>query len=361
MHILKKNQSIIVGCIPNSSGFDHPADRRRYLMYLLHKKIPFEIAQFEKRYDVLYVSISADLGWWSKYKAHHTSPSFSPRVVFDLSDSYLSAGSAMNFLRPLFYFFSGRTKNLSFSHKETLFKMIRSADVIACGSVEQKSVLDQYHHNVIITRDYFESDIRQIKTSHELAQLHEIHVLWEGLSHGNEIIFKELRDILSTIEGFRIHLHVVTDPAYCRFGARHFCDTTVSVLQRVFRHSSISCHFYEWNRVTFSAIAASCDFAVIPIPNDPVMRAKPENKLLLLWSVGLPVITTATLSYKRVMTAVGSEALSCTTRKDWTNAINIVLSSSAWRAGHMDSVTEYLTTNCSKSVLLSSWEEVFGD
>jgi glycosyltransferase involved in cell wall biosynthesis len=53
-------------------------------------------------------------------------------------------------------------------------------------------------------------------------------------------------------------------------------------------------------------VATACDLALIPIVmSDPLFRAKPENKLLLLWRMGVPTITSATPAYIRTMSAAG--------------------------------------------------------
>ena len=43
------------------------------------------------------------------------------------------------------------------------------------------------------------------------------------------------------------------------------------------------------------ALVTEADIAVIPIDlSDPVAQAKPENKLMILWRLGMPVIASAT-------------------------------------------------------------------
>jgi hypothetical protein len=62
---------MLVGCIPNSPDFRHPADRRRYLFYFERNGIGYETAEFEKRYESVYISLSADLNLWCNYKKRH--------------------------------------------------------------------------------------------------------------------------------------------------------------------------------------------------------------------------------------------------------------------------------------------------
>lgn len=348
-----------VGCIPNGPGFAHPADRRRYLMYFTARGIPFEEAKFEKWYDAIYVSLAADLTRWCDYKAEHSLNGRTPWVIFDLSDSYLSSGPFIDKLRSFYHYLSGRTSEWASSYKKSISRMLSVSDVVLCGSEEQRSMLCPLHPNVVVMRDYFEADLRVRKSSVALAKSGQLHVLWEGFAHGNERSFRLLRDILSKVAFTEVHLHVVTDSCCCLLGGRHFCRPTYSVLEKVFSKTAIRFHMYDWNPTTFSSIAAVCDLALIPIPDDPIMRAKPENKLLLLWSVGVPVITSATPSYSRVMKAVGAPMLACSTASEWNNALQLLQSSEAWRSEHMLAAKAYVAEHCSEKILLAAWDRIF--
>jgi hypothetical protein len=171
-------------------------------------------------------------------------------------------------------------------------------------------------------------------------------------------IFQMLRRIVDGLGSKKVHVHFATDSTYCRFGSSHFCQPTFRILQKVFSDSSARFHLYDWNAATFSSIAASCDLALIPIPDDPVMTGKPENKLLLLWSIGLPVVTTSTPSYARVMDAAGLP-FACTTAEDWRNRILGLMSGEDVRSSYMVAANRYVARHCSDEALLSAWGRVF--
>ena len=68
--------------------------------------------------------------------------------------------------------------------------------------------------------------------------------------------------------------------------------------------------FHEWDNETYSSILVSCDLAIIPINlNSKMASGKPENKLIHFWKMGMPVITSNTKSYKRVMDECGLDLL----------------------------------------------------
>lgn len=350
---------IKIGVIPNAADFKHPADRRRYLYYLQEKGIAYEYADYEKSYDVLYLAINADLDKWSAYKEKEQNAGRNVRVIFDLSDSYLSGKDGVkDMLRAVYYYVSGQASSLNFSYKNKLLKMIAHTDVLICASEEQKKFLDAYHSNVVAAKDYFGNDIKQVKDQYELVTPGQLNVFWEGFSHGNQKIFEMLREILDTVTSHKVHIHFVTDSEYCRIGTSYMCKPTYSVLQKVFEGSGVSFHMYDWNAVTFSSIATSCDMALVPIPDDPVMMRKPENKLILLWSMGIPVITTNTASYSRVMNHA-KEHFTCATREEWREKISELAASKERREAYMKAAKKYLDEHNSREVLLKSWDGIF--
>jgi hypothetical protein len=349
-----ENPPFRVGVIPNAPDFNHPADRRRYMFYFRRKGIEFQIAHPSKSYDAVYISLTADLNEWREYKARH------PRslVILDLSDSYLVAGAVSDTLRSVFHFLSGRTRTLRWSYKRTLLEMMEASDVLLCGSEEQKAFLARLHPNVIVMRDFYGLDLNATKTSYQLSSPGTLNVLWEGFAHGNVRAFEMLRDLLATVDGYRVKAHIVTDSRYCRFGGGHLCKATYQVLADVFRGSKVGFHLYDWNALTFSAIATRCDLAVIPVQDDPIAQSKPENKMLLMWSMGLPVVTSNTASYTRVMKSVGADLASAHMR-DWRAKIEQLASSEEFRVTHMRAAAQYVADHCSEEAISRTWDSVF--
>ena len=305
------------------------------------------------------MTISADLTLWPKYRDQWGTSTPKPKVIFDFCDDLLASSVIKDYLRPLYYYLSGRNSKYAPSYKKTIIKMISSADIIICGSVEQKMMLDLVHPNVVIIRDNFSSDIRIRKDRYNLRSNNELNIFWEGFSHGNIEIFRCLRNILELIDGYKVNLHIVTDTFYCRIGGRLLSSPTISILSNVFRGSSIKLNLYAWSDVTFSAIASSCDFALIPIPQDDLtMQRKPENKMLLLWQLGLPVVASNTVAYARVMAKSGLDYIA-SNPIEWRDLILELAGSEEKRVEYMKKAENYLQDHCSEKAILSSWDQVF--
>ena len=114
-------------------------------------------------------------------------------------------------------------------------------------------------------------------------------LVWEGLSYSVRHL-RVLKPVLDQV-GMAVDIRVVTDPFVPRLGSHYFRTPTGRILRRTFPHFDLR----PWARQTMPPLVTECDIAVIPIDlADPVAKAKPENKLMLLWRLGMPVITSAT-------------------------------------------------------------------
>ena len=137
MDLRNVNRNLLIGCLPNSQNLLHPADRRRYVPFFRDMQLNFEIADFDKYYDILIISINSDIEKWSTYKNFNSSINKKTRIVFDLSDLYLKENTFKDIFRAFYYYFTGRISKLSFSYKKSIIKMIACTDVLLCGSIEQ--------------------------------------------------------------------------------------------------------------------------------------------------------------------------------------------------------------------------------
>jgi hypothetical protein len=116
---------------------------------------------------------------------------------------------------------------------------------------------------------------------------------------------------------------------------------------------------HEWNEKTCSDIISQCDLAVIPIPlNDPLSAGKPENKLLLFWRMGMPVVVSATAAYARAMQLSGL-SMACRTKNEWLEVLEkYIIDENARRdAGQRGRV--FCENNYSEEKTLELWDEVF--
>ena len=90
-----------------------------------------------------------------------------------------------------------------------------------------------------------------------------------------------------------------------------------------------------------------------------MMWNKPENKLLLLWEIGIPTLTSATPAYKHVMDAAGLD-LYCSSSDEWVRKIDEYMKSSIeYKKAIVEKANDYLRKFHNKNEILKNWDEIF--
>jgi hypothetical protein len=154
-----------------------------------------------------------------------------------------------------------------------------------------------------------------------------------------------------------VEVRVITDPFVPRVGARYLRVPTRQVLHRAFADFDLR----TWEKGTMPDLVTEADIAVIPIDlSDPVAKAKPENKLMLLWRLGMPVVASATPAYRRCMSAAGLD-LTCESTGDWVITIKKLLAEAGARRTAADAGRAYVDENCSTAALVQRWDQVLAD
>ena len=194
--------------------------------------------------------------------------------------------------------------------------------------------------------------IREPGVHQPLRQPPVEYIGWRQGDAAKLLIREALRDI---DKKHAIALNVVTDPVSFRhlgrFGRRNTIDVVRGLCTRVTLH--------EWNEQSCAGIICGCDAAVIPLDlADPFAAGKPENKLLLLWRMGLPVIAAASPAYARAMTAAGLD-LVCANEGDWRRQLERVVTDAALRADAGQRGRAHAETHFSEEQLLLRWDRLF--
>ncbi|WP_150430166.1 glycosyltransferase family 4 protein [Dechloromonas sp. CZR5] len=337
-----------IGYVPYSVSLDRPGDRRRFVAYANARNLAFELARPEERYDLVVLSEVADVSVWAQYPHG--------KVVFDLIDSYLAIPrtNLKQWLRGGLWYATGRHRKLRWSLWAAYQDMCRRADAVVCTTQGQQKDIKSYCTNTHIVLDIHSSVVHAVKESYRCGE--PFNLVWEGLP-SNLSQLKQIRDVLRDIHGRRpLVLNIVTDPdqprLLGRFGRVHSSDLAREIFDSV--------RFHIWDEATCSRVIQSCDLAVIPIDlTDPFVVGKPENKLLLLWRMGMPVVTSATPAYQRAMRDVGMDRLACCTQDEWRAALEDMIADESLRRDAGIRGRGFTEVECSKEATLARWDGVF--
>ena len=126
-------QSARIGYVPMSNSLTSPGDKRRFPYYASKRNIDFEIANTSSDYDLVVLTQSADLSFWSKYCSPST------RIVYDLIDSYLAIPklSVKGWFRGAAKYFSGQSQYLQLNYWKSIEEMCARSDAVVCSTLEQ--------------------------------------------------------------------------------------------------------------------------------------------------------------------------------------------------------------------------------
>jgi hypothetical protein len=306
-----------IGYAGYSRDFQAPGDRRRLAAYARMKNVRIEPADLNREYDLAYVTYSSDLPGWVARKRREGDRL---KLVFELVDAYFTeTGIVRRLLKGGGRFALGTDSRYSPDLRRTLIAACEAADAVICSAEEQRETIRRYNSNVFLSFDYFRDELGAPKADY--GRSGKLKIVWEGQSTtlpNLQVIREPLNDLRDQIE-----LHLVTDPIIYRYFGRFSGYPAMDALR------GIECdkHFHRWDRSSFSDRITACDLAVIPIERaNALWWGKPENKLVLLWQLGMPVLTTATPVYRRVMEAAGID-MSCASPREWGEKLGQIIRS----------------------------------
>ena len=337
-----------VAYTPYQKDLAAPGDRRRFVFYATERNIKFQLAEPSKLYDIVYLTYGCDLSAWIEYKVLHPEV----KIIFELIDSYLFEDqSLLTIFRGITRYLLGKESSLWFNYKSALRKIVSIADAVVCSTNAQKLDMLRFNSNIHVSLDYFSNDITSYKTS--LKSSKRLRLVWEGQAYTvkNLLLLNEVFEKL----GDEVELYIVTDPII-KSPFRFLNRKTNSLLKKL----KCQYHLIYWDKNSFSELISNADLAIIPIEsNNMMMWNKPENKLLLLWEIGVPTLTSATPAYMRVMNCADLDFL-CTSSKEWLQKIEEYRCSSLeYKFEIYKKYKSYLNRFHSKGTILRSWDQIF--
>ncbi len=338
-----------IGYVPYSRSLDRPGDKRRFCCYAKKRNIRFEIADSSRTYNIVVVTERGDLSVWRRYNPGKT------KIIYDFIDSYLAVPryDLKGILRGLAKYISGESRYPELNYWKAIEGMCRRADAVVCSTKEQKQDIQKFCSSVHVVLDFHNSVAREVK--HDYSSGDVFNFVWEGLPYNIGSLFL-IRDVLMQLKArYKIALHIVTDLEYYKYMGRYWRQSTISLTRKLFDNVVL----HEWNEKTCASIIAGCDLALIPISfSDPLAAGKPENKLLLFWRMGLPVVVSATPAYLRAMQRCGLP-MACRTKGEWLETLEKYINDKKARSDAGVRGRVFSENYYSEEKTLALWDEVF--
>lgn len=337
--------SLRVGYAPYAKDMNSPGDRRRFCFYAKQRGMRVEQADPSRDYDLVYLSTRADLSAWTRYQGQ-------AKIVFEMIDSYLALPDRQikNAFRGLAKYASRELSSPVVSYRRAVETMAARSDAVVCSTTEQKEQLTRFCSNTHIILDAHEEVGGQVKADYGRGKT--LHLVWEGLGYtvkSFETISGPLEELAKSTD---VVLHLITDLSFRRYLGKYISTDTQKRARTIFPRTFV----YQWNPYLLSHIATACDLAVIPLDlKDPFSVGKPENKLLLLWRMGMPTLTSASPAYERAMEAAGVE-MACRKASEWATKLTEYAADERLREASGQAGYSFVMTQHGLDRLLQRWD-----
>lgn len=336
-----------IGYQPLSKDLSHPGDRRRLVFWAKNRGHEI-ITDLTQKMDVLLVSEKGNLN-------PESTRVYGAPVVLDLVDAYLAQEKTINdWVRGASKVVNGQITGTPRKFTRIIESMCRDAAAVICSSEEQSETIFPYSNNVHVILDSHD-ELPMLKYSRN-ARKKVSSILWEGMP----ATITGLKAIVPTLEkvgeNSKLNLTLVTNEEYFLLLNKHFSRKTNNLVNSMFGTPKYSYNIAPWSVRNLVRHAVSSDLAVIPIDlSAPIQYLKPENRLLIMWRLGLPCLTSPSPAYKRVARAANTDAI-CNTDDEWRAGIERNICFEDYAETQVLNGQEYLRKFHSSEVLLSRWD-----
>lgn len=343
-------RGVSIGYAPYDPNCAATSDRRRFCRYAALRQLDYDVA-LKPRFgdDIVLVSSMSDISGWAALPKHART-----KLIFELTDSYLAGTDRdmLSLLRGPMKYAAGHLSRFEPSYRQALIRMCRRADAVICSTPEQAESIQRFNPVVFPILDFQSQELTARKT--DFGSTGPKRLFWEGMG-GNLITLRELKKPLERLaSNIPLELHVVTDPTMRRFNAPVPQPSSAKFLRRLL--PAVQSFVYPWNPFAVSQLAAGADLGVIPMHRDSAIHwAKPENKLLLMWRLGLPVLTSPTPAYRRTMAAAGLQ-MTCDNEQEWVDQLGAYLQDESAQEQAAAQGRNYAETICGETAIAERWD-----
>jgi len=340
-----------VGYWPLSQTMSSAGDRRRLFFWATARGHTI-VTDLNQRVDIVIASENSDFN--SSFFSKTRTP-----VIFDLVDAYLSPlntyddyarGIAKKASRQI----SGGIKPFS----RHISDFTEQASAVICSSIEQEEIIKKYNSNTHVILDSHEEipflDARIPKGIIPSCR----RILWEGQPATIRGVGKISSVLSRLLQSNSLEFDFVTDEKYFKFLNKYTERDTFDLLKKDLSGITNSINIVPWTPENLFARAKDSTMAMIPIDlTVPIQRLKPENRLLIMWRLGLPCLTSNSPAYTRVAGKAGVTVV-CEDLDVWVENFQHLLDDPIFAQEEVIRGQNYLLENHTRTILLNKWDKV---
>jgi hypothetical protein len=333
-----------------SLGNSGIADRRRILFWA-NARGHTVVDSRDPNADVIVITSSSDLGYWSRSKTEKP-------LILDVVDGLIGEQSwSKDLLRGVAYWGTRRSTNIfPLPYKELITGLARRCTAVVCSSPEQVAEWEKYQIKAIDILDIHEEIPIKMKTeSPYLGNLEEI--FWEGLpaTLGSMSL---LKGFVEDNSDFNFNLNILTSLNSFKYMNKYKRFNLEETLTKQLPQKNLKFNFVQWSPQELVHYSQKSKVGVIPILGfQGYNHLKAENRLLIMWRLGLPVLTSPLASYSRVMKDAQIDGI-CRDSLEWKSKLENLFRSSDLREEFATKSSEYLEKRHNYKELLDKWDSV---
>jgi len=338
-----------IGYWPLSPTLTSAGDRRR-LLFWANNRGHDVITDLTQKVDVIVASVKSD------FQSNHFAQKGVP-VVFDLIDAYLSPFNLFNdFARGLVKQLSGQISGdiKPYSHHVRNFCM--NSNAVICSSPEQEAVIKPFNPEThVILDSHDEIPLIEPKLA-RCTSAEKNRILWEGQPATIRGVQQISPILLQLSKKNSLFFDFVTDEKYFQFLGKYLEMNTFRLLKKDLGPIIDRVRIIPWTPDNLVASAKDSTIAMIPINMTvPMQKLKPENRLLIMWRLGLPCLTSPSPAYIRVANQAGVNTV-CESPKDWLQNFSSLLSDPGFALEEILRGQNYLHEHHNREGLLNKWD-----
>jgi hypothetical protein len=338
-----------IGYWPLSDNLQTAGDRRRVVFWAQARGYEI-VTDLSQKVDVIVASEKSDFN--SQIFAKAKVP-----IIFDLVDAYLSPRNALDDLaRGLAHGISGQVSGQFKPFSDHIKSFCLNVNAVICSSLEQEQVIKPFNLNTHIILDSHEEIPFIDRNFHQHTIGEERRIMWEG----QPATIRGVQQIHSALQQLTQHrslrFNFVTDERYFRILGKFMRGKTLNLLQKDLDKISDSVSIIPWSLDNLIAAAQGSSLGIIPIDlSVPMQKLKPENRLLIMWRLGLPCLTSPSPAYVRVSNLAGVGAI-CTDEESWLTSFQHLLDDPKFSFAEIERGQNYLREHHTRTILLDKWD-----
>ena len=337
-----------IGYFPLSKDLSHPGDRRR-LVYWAGIRRHELVMNPDQNIDFIVATETTDL--YRLVRSHKRIP-----IIYELIDAYLTPDSDLrNYGRGIAKFVNRSVTGRPKRYTKTVQDYCELASAVVCSSQEQSTLIQRYSKNVHIILD--SHDEFPLRSYSGQSRTGRKNIIWEGMPYTLPGLFDLRGPLYSLANECEIGLDIVTDLDFKKYLGKYVSQSTDKIIRNVFGNSPFPIDLIPWEINSLVSHTGSSHLGIIPVKENAFQWLKPENRLLIMWRLGLPCITSATPSFSRVSESTKSDIVSYSDT-DWIFKISRMLGDPEYAENSVALGQKYLAENHSKEILLAKWDSV---